>query len=361
MSDEQLDKTKKRLAALYLLQILRTETDCVHRLSQRELMERLYERFGIKLNRRTLKSHLSDLLDAGYALNYAEATRINPDGSTEQLLTDWYMEPDFEASELQLLIDLLSGLPTLPESQREHLLNKLAALSPVEARKKASHIQALGAHYPAAPQLMYSVELLTEAMERNCMVEFSYGSYRLDAGNRPKMLPRTLSDGTERSYIASPYEILVSHGRYYLLCCKSPYHILASYRIDRIMDLHLVPELPRTPLETVEGIHDGKIDLPKHLAEHLYLYSGESVQCVFLADAVILNDIIDWFGLDANIEPTEQDGRLKVTVQAHPTAMHHWALQYGDYVEVIAPENVRTQICVTLKKLCRRYLDTDVT
>lgn len=353
--NDTIEKTKKRLAPFYLLQILRTETDEQHRLSQRELMKRLDERFEVKLNRRTLKSHLSDLLAAGYALCYTEASRINADGNEEQLLTDWYMESDFEASELQLLIDLLSGISTLPDGQRYALQQKLAALAPIQARRKTAHIQALGAHYPAAPQLMYTIELLTEAMEQNCMVEFSYGSYRLDAGNHPKLLPRTLSDGTERSYIASPYEILVSHGRYYLLCCKSPYHTLASYRIDRIMDLHLVPDLPRTPLQQVEGVKNGEIDLPKHLAEHLYLYSGETEECIFLADAAILNDVIDWFGLDAKVIPSDQDGKLQITVRAHPTAMHHWAMQYGDYVEVLSPQSVRAQIGVTLKKLCAKY------
>ncbi len=349
------ETNKKRLAALYLLQILRTETDAAHRLSQRQLMQRLEERFELKINRRTLKSHLSDLLDAGYALNYTESVRNSADGKEELLLTDWYMEADFEGSELQLLIDLLSGISTLPENQRIQLQQKLAALAPIQARKKAAHIQTMSAHYPAAPQLMYTVELLTEAMEHNCMVEFSYGSYRLDAANRPKMLPRTLSDGTERSYIASPYEILVSHGRYYLLCCKSPYHSLASYRIDRIMDLHLVPDLPRTPLEQVEGVRDGQIDLPKHLAEHLYLYSGASEECIFLADTMILNDIIDWFGLDAQVIPEKESGKLRVTVMAHPTAMHHWAMQYGDYVEVISPPDVRAQIAVTIRRLAERY------
>lgn len=347
---------KKRLAVLYLLQILRTETDAAHRMTQKQLMERLWERFEVRLNRRTLKQHLTDLMDAGYPLNYTETSRTAQDGTAEPLLTDWYLEPDFESSELQLLIDLLSELSTLPDSQRSALQQKLAMLAPIDARKKAAHIQPVSAHYPAAPQLLYSVELLTEAIERRCMVEFSYGSYRLNAKNKPKLRPRTMENGTERSYIASPYEILVSHGRYYLLCCKSPYRSLASYRIDRMMDLHLIPELPRLPLSSVEGVRRGKIDVPKHLAEHLYLYSGETVECVFLADGCILNDIVDWFGLDAKIEPVEYSDRLTVTVQVHPTAMHHWALQYGDYVEVLSPPEIRNQIAATVQKLSQQYL-----
>ena len=49
--NDTIEKTKKRLAPFYLLQILRTETDEQHRLSQRELMKRLDERFEVKLNR----------------------------------------------------------------------------------------------------------------------------------------------------------------------------------------------------------------------------------------------------------------------------------------------------------------------
>lgn len=340
----------KGTVIFHLLTILREETDAQHRLSQQALVDRLQERFGDQMNRRTLKTYLDHLIAAGYPLNAEKRIRVHPNGTEDTVLTDWYLEPQFEMSELRLLIDLLQAMPAVPENQREQLMQKLLRLAPPSFRKSTAQ-QIIYLHTPPAQQLMFSVEILCEAIRKDCMVSFCYGSYRLDPSGRPALLPRRNDDNTVREYLVSPYEIAVSHGRYYLICCKEPYRTLSNYRIDRITEMRLLEPFSRVPLAEIT---DAK-PYSQKLAEQLYMYSGEAVTVQFHADAAILGDVLDWFGTDIAISPTEHIHTLRITVNVHPTAMKHWALQYGQYVTVISPPALRDEIASSASAIALRY------
>ncbi len=333
-----------------LLTVLREETDDQHRLSQQALSDRMLARFGVKLNRRTLKSYLDDLIAAGFPLNAAQKQRLLPDGSEEIMQTDWYLEPQFEISELRLLCDMLSGMAAVPASQRDSLARKLMRFAPPSFSGTQLQSQIIYLHKPPAQQMMFSVEMLCEAMRRNCMVSFNYGSYVLNAEGMPELKPRTREDGAVREYFVSPYEIVVSHGRYYLICCKEPYRTLSNYRIDRMTEMRIHDDFTRIPLEEL----DAQTSYPQRLAEQLYMYSGEAEEVCFLADSRILSDVLDWFGSDIIIQP-EQNGLLHITVQVHPTSMQHWALQYGRYVTVLSPESLRSELAEIAADLAARY------
>ena len=341
----------KGQAIFQLLTILREETDEEHRLSQQALSERMLARYGVRLNRRTLKSYLDDLIEAGYPLNATKKQRIQPDGSEETMLTDWYLEPQFEVSELRLLTDLLAAMPAVPDNQRDELVRKLMLHSSPMSRQSQSGQQMVFLHTPPAKQLLYSVDILCEAIRRNLMVSFRYCSYMLDGDGKPVQVPRMRAGGVAREYLVSPYEIAVSHGRYYLICCKEPQRTLSHYRIDRITDVAIMERFERLPIESLSGEHP----LPENLAEQLYMYSGETVHCEFYADTRILGDILDWFGTGASFKWVHYPDRIRVTVQVHPIAMQHWALQYGQWVTVISPESVRGEIANIVHSLAERY------
>ena len=341
----------KGQAIFQLLSILREETDEQHRLSQQSLSERMLARYGVRLNRRTLKAYLDDLIAAGYPLSATAKQRIQPDGTEETMLTDWYLEPHFEVSELRLLCDMLSGMAAIPESQRNTLIQKLLHFASPSFPKLTAQYPITYLHTPPAQQMLFSVELLCEAMNRNCMVSFNYGNYVLNADGKPELQPRRREDGSIREYLVSPYEIVVSHGRYYLICCKEPYRKRSNYRIDRMTEMTLHEDFTRLPPDELEAA----AALPQQFAEQLYMYSGEAEEICFLADSRILGDVLDWFGSALRIEPQQESGLLQITVQVNPTAMRHWALQYGKYVTVLSPESLRSELAEIASNLAARY------
>lgn len=340
----------KQIAMLRLLQVLREETDADHRLSQQQLRDRLQKRFGIELNRRTLKAYLDDLQAAGYPLNATEISRPSIEGTSSAMQTGWYIEPELESSELRLLSDLLASAPALPEVQRQTLLEKLLRQAPPTARAWEAHIAPVSVQRTPNPQLLYTVEQLCDAMERSRMVQFSYCSYTWQDGTLA-LTPRKDAEGAPRRYTVSPYQIAVSHGQYYLLCCTEPYSNLSSYRLDRIAECQILSDRPRTDVRRIEG----GIRIPETLAEHLYMYAGAPVICKFLIQADRIGDAVDWFGREIAVEETEDPAQLLVTVSVHPTAMRHWAMQYGHYVTVTEPAFLRADIAAEVRSLSARY------
>ncbi len=334
-----------------LLTILQEETDAQNRMSQQTIAERMLTRFGVKLNRRTLKSYLDEIAEAGFPLNSTKKSRILPDGTTEIMQTDLYLEPQFEASELRLLTDLIAAMPTIPPAQREELTKKLVMHSSPTSQLAQSEQPLVYLHTVPAKQLLYSVEILCEAIRRNRMVKFRYCTYQLDDNYMPVAVPRHRKTGEIREYLVSPYEIAVSHDKYYLICCKEPHQTISNYRIDRITDVVIMEQFERLPIDRLSG----ERSLPANLAEQLYMYSGDTVACEFLADAKILGDILDWFGDSAVIRPGKNPEQLHITVHVHPTAMQHWALQYGEWVTVLAPASLRGQIAEIVRSLAARY------
>ena len=126
-------------------------------------------------------------------------------------------------------------------------------------------------------QLFYTIEVLDEAISKGRQVSFTYNSY----GTDKKLHPRRDSAGNVREYIVNPYQIAAANGRYYLICNYDKYDNVAHYRLDRITNIKLLP-IPAKPMEQVKGLEHG-FDLPRHMAEHVYLFPGESGVVTFRA------------------------------------------------------------------------------
>ena len=74
-----------------------------------------------------------------------------------------------------------------------------------------------------------------------------------------------------------------------------------------------------------------------------------------IADAAIIDQIIDWFGKEIEIFKTDDANRVHISLRASPSAMQHWAMQSMEHVEVIAPRSLRQRIRAVLEKGGEKY------
>ena len=192
-----------------------------------------------------------------------------------------------------------------------------------------------------------TIETLDKAISRGLQVSFTYNSYDIDK----KLHPRRTSNNEVRNYIINPYQIVATNGRYYLVCNYEKYDNISHYRLDRITNIKLL-DTPAKPQRMVKGIENG-LDLPKHLAEHLYMFAGESVAVKFIAKRYIVTDVIDWFGKDIKFSDATDD-EVKVTVKVNPIAMKMWALKYSRHIRVIFPQSLVDEI----NTICTKQLLT---
>ena len=146
--------------------------------------------------------------------------------------------------------------------------------------------------------------------------------------------------------------MVASNGRYYLIGNYDKFDNVSHYRIDRIIDIEIIDE-PVKPMKKVNGLKNG-LDLPKHMAEHIYMYCGESVKVKFRTDKDIINDIVDWFGTAVKFS-NETEETVDVSVKVNENAMFHWAMQYGTRVEVLEPESLRKSLADAVRAMNDKY------
>ena len=335
----------KNMLIVNILEILKKHTDADHTLSQKDIVKLLYDEYEMKVDRKAVKRNLDNLIDFGYEIKYKETVRIKKTGEEESMLTDWYLVRDFTDAELRLLIDSLLFSKHIPYSQCKELIGKLESLSNQYFKAKVKHVRNLPEKMPNNKQVFYNIEVLDEAIGRGRKVKFLYNAYGVDR----KLHPRVDEDGEIKHYIVNPYQMAATNGRYYLIGNNDKYSNIAHYRVDRISEIEIIDE----PVKKQKDL-DEKINLPNHMAEHIYMFSGECARVVMRADKILMNDIIDWFGRDVSVYEEDED-TVKISVDVNLRAMRYWALQYANHVEIVQPEHLRRTIKEDLLKAVKKY------
>ena len=343
----------KKTLILSILDILRRYSDEEHRLSQKDVVDILRREYDMIVERKSIRRNILSLREYGYEIEYSETVRMVPNRRTGEmeesyLWSDFYLVRDFADSELRLLIDGLLFSKHIPYSQCRELVEKLEGLSNTYFRSRVRHIRTMPDTMPPNKQLFYTIEVLDDAISQMKQAAFCYNSYGVDK----KLHPRLNEDGSLKEYIVSPYQIAAANGRYYLICNTQPHDNVSHYRLDRITDIRLLDTAIR-PAKTVQGLEHG-FDLPKHMAEHLYMFSGESRPVRFRMKKSILNDVIDWFGTDIRFSDESSD-EVTASVSVNLKAMRLWAIQYSPYVKVLSPESLADDVKKNLMQALEQY------
>lgn len=323
-------KQPKKLLIMNILDILRRYSDADHRHSQKDIIDILQAEYEIVADRKAIKRNLMNLIDFGYDLEYSESIRRNKAGEEEIIYTDWYLNREFSDAELRLLIDSLLFSKHIPYNQCKDLIGKIEGLSSRYFKSKVRHICNLPEDQLKNSELFYTIEILDEAIERGKQVRFRYGDYGTD-----KCLHlRTDSEGQIRDYLVNPYQMAATNGKYYLI---GNYDNISHYRIDHIRDIQLVDHPAKSP-KKVKGMERG-LNLPRHMAEHIYMFSGDSARVTMKTTPGMAGELIDWFG-DGITFMEEAENSVTARVTANLQAMRFWALQYAPYVTILEPKEL---------------------
>ncbi len=67
-----------------------------------------------------------------------------------------------------------------------------------------------------------------------------------------------------------------------------------------------------------------------------------------------MQELVDWFGNDFRVEKIG-GGKIRARITCNAKAMRFWALQYGPYVEVLEPKDLRNQVAADVKEMAKKY------
>ncbi len=323
--------TKKMLNIL-ILDILRRYSDEEHHLTQQEIIRKLKSDYGVEnTDRRTVRDNVQSLVDMGYGIE-----NEGDDG--------YYMyEREFDDAELRLLIDSVLFSKTISDTAAKRLIEKLKSFGNIYFDAKVSHVKPTPIlNRTDNKGVLYNVSAINEAMDQKKKITFRYNRYGTDF----KMHDQG------KQYIMNPYQMVASNGYYYLLGNIDKYDNVTYFRIDKMSKVEIMDEKIKLQKE-VRGM-DGHLDLPKHMAEHIYMLYGDSVTATIKTSTGMMEVLVDWFGKDFRIIE-EKDNEIIISVKCNERALFYWSLQYGPHVEVVGPESLRAKIADAIGEMVKKY------
>lgn len=322
--------SNKKMLNMLILEILRDYTDAEHHLTQQEIIDLLRLNYSMECDRRSIRNNIQSLKDMGYNIITSRGCYL--------------AEREFDDAELRMLIDSVLFSRSLSGAQAKRLIEKLESFGNRYFRAKVSHVSNLPELFHSDnKQVMLALDVLNDAIEEKRKVSFVYNSYGTDFKLHPKR---------EEPYIVNPYQMVANNGRYYLIGNYDKYDNVSHYRIDRITAVEMLSE-PVKPKKEIGEFARGWT-LPKHMAEHIYMFSGESVTVKLIADTYMMDDLVDWFGRDFHVR-VEDNGKMLVTLKCNESAMRYWALQYGECVEILSPNSLRESITKIVQGMVGTY------
>ena len=321
----------KKMLNMLILEILRQYTDEQHSLGQQEIIKLLELNYGMECDRRSVKNNILSLKEMGYEIAMDKGYRL--------------IAREFDDAEIRILIDSVLFSKSISTKQAQELIKKLKGLSNNYFEAKVQHVSNLpDLNRTDNKQALYSLDTINDAIAHNKKISF----YHNEVGTDFK-----LHHSKEWLRVANPYQIVANNGRFYLICNYDRYDNVTHIRIDKMTDVQIVDE-PRKPMKKVPELANG-LNLPKHMAEHVYMFNGPSVAVKLKATVKTMSELVDWFGKDFKI--LEQDEEfLTIRLHCNEKAMRYWALQYGPYVEVLEPESLREQLKTDVTGMYEKYL-----
>lgn len=346
-----------------LLEILQKHTDENHKINQTQIQKILDDEYGRSVVRKTIKENMERIIwhyenSSRKKVNYKIQKRNYTNKKTNEVetyetYTDFHYLHKFSHGELRLIIDSILFSKQIPSGQREQLIGKLENLSSKHFNSRMGHIQTFSSDGPRNHELFVTIENLDEAISTRKQVSFHYNKYHVDEQSNLVFIPQTNRDGIVREYIMNPYQIVTANGHYYLICNNDKYNNLSHYRLDRITNIRVL-DTARKPIRKVEGQENG-LNLPKHMAEHIYMFRGESVSVKLKFPKPLLSDFVDWFGTDHIDFVAQTEGELTARVRVNKMAMRKWALQYATNVRVLSPESLVDEIREDIRRALENY------
>lgn len=312
-----------RLNILYILEILREESDSDHILSMSEIRKKLSLYYNVDLDRRTITSAINDLIDFGI-----DISTFSDNGKGYYLI-----DRPLEKSETYLLMDAIFSLAYIDRDQCTELLKKIGKSQSKYQRsvdKYISQTDFYRSKRTSNKEVFLNIETINDAIDKNRQIEFTYLTY----GSDKKLVPKR-----KRPYKLNAYRILADNKKYYLLGTTPGFTNILSFRIDFIKDIKILDEKR-------DYFREDELNRLIEKASHAFFSKPSFIKIRF--DKDILTYFIDQFGTDIKIR---EDGYYYLAEFLAPEkGIEYRALQFLPYVEVLEPKSLRESIIESLKE-----------
>lgn len=304
----------KKLKILYVAQYLFQESDEEHPRSMEEILAYL-DRQGIHAERKSVYSDI-ELLRDEYHLDIQ---------SVKGKFFGYFLgERHFQLAELKMLTDVVQASPFLSKYKSLDLIGKLEQLtSRNNAAQLHRQVSVLNRLRTNNETLYYAVDAISQAINDNRKISFRYFHWTPE---REKQYHRGGA-----AYVTNPVALCVDQ-YYYLVAYDEDTKDYRHYRVDRMSDLRVLEDTPRTHLPE-------HFDLGSYTRRIFAMFTGESVTIHLRMEKGCCNAALDRFGTDAHMHSVDAD-HFELTAEVIPSpTFYGWLFQFGPQAKLLSPQS----------------------
>lgn len=327
-------RSGQKIKIVCILDILRRYSDEENPINAAFICEKLGS-MGVTAERKSVYQDISTLIDYGYDIIRATTPKKG----------FFLASREFELPEIYLLSDAVKSADFITPKKTRELLSKLdGMLSRNQATKLEKGIYMNFGNKCSNEEIYYNIDSLNRAIQAGKKVSLIYSVRTLD--NRSI---KTIS----KERIISPYALTWQDDHYYLIGNYEKYDNLIHLRIDRMKNVCILEEKSRDFRQVSE--YTEQFDVADYTNKLFSMYGGELCEVEFTCDKSILEQVADRFSENIFIKNVSEN-RFGFSVKAALSdALVTWIINYGDKIEVKAPELLRKMVKDRAEKVLGIY------
>lgn len=330
-------RADSKLKTLYLMDILREQTDEDHPMSAADICKELDDR-GVGAERKSIYANLDVLRQ--YNLDIVK---------TSTPKKGFFLgDREFEPVELRLIADAIQAAGFISRTNSRKLISKFEKnLSIYQRENFLKQVYIDKRNKTDNDTIYYRINELTQAIDQKCRVKVTYERRRLEEGSAVRNEVHMMT--------VSPYAMIWLDDHYYLICNNAKYDNLMHLRIERIKQVKVLEEEPIRPVSEVSEYTD-EFDTADYSSKIFEGFSGTLEMVELRCAKELYETIADLFGNKVSITDTDETTftvRVKV---ATSRGFIGWVMKFGTKMEVVSPQHVRDSVRETAEEIARQYV-----
>ena len=326
-------QANQKLKMLYLLEILRRETDEEHPLSLKQIIDLLAQK-GITAERKSLYDDIEQLRLMGEDIVAVRDTTVR-----------YYIgDRTLDMPQLRLLVDAVQSSKFITRKKSEELIRRLESLT---SRHLAGQLQrevlVSGRIKTMNESIFYNVDALQSAISAGRQVTFQYFDWGMDKQQH-------LRHGGAL-YTLSPWALVWDDENYYLVAYHSEKGTLRHYRVDRMLRIRLTDR----PREGEEAFR--RQDMAAYSRKTFGMFGGQEQPVTLRCRQRMAGIILDQFGTDTPLIPDGAEHfTVRVPVVVSPP-FFAWLSGFERDIRLTAPTAVAQEYVAYLQDILAGYAD----
>ncbi|MCL2045231.1 MAG: WYL domain-containing protein [Oscillospiraceae bacterium] len=307
----------QKLKILYIAKILTEYTDEENHMKTQEILDAL-ARYDISADRKSIYSDIEALRQYGLDIE----NKPGPGGGY------YIASRDFELPELKLLVDAVQSSRLITGKKSRELIEKLSKLTSISQGKQLNRQVVIGERIkPLNETVYYSIDAIHAAINEGKKISFKYFEY-----DRNK---RRIYRRNNEAYVRTPIAMCWNEDKYYLVTYNPMYeNPIAPFRVDRMTNV--------TVLDEIADVYDKKkYNISDFIKRTFGMFSGETVLARLAFDESLVSVILDYFGAQTIMIPTEGDRFIIDVEVSNSPVFLAWMFQFGEKSEIISPDSLR--------------------